>query len=113
MATLHLEPITLPIRVDESGVYRVGATRVSLDVVLRGFLEGQSPEEIRKNFDSLNPADLLVIFGYFMKRRTEAAEYVRECDEEWEACRREWEAAHPETVGLREQLLERARARSA
>ncbi|MFO0865108.1 MAG: DUF433 domain-containing protein [Gemmataceae bacterium] len=112
MATLHLEPVTLPIR-EENGVHRIGRTRVSLDVVLRAFVEGQTPDQVLRNFDTLDMADLYLIFGYFMKHRSEAVDYLRECDEEWKEQRREWEASHPELIGLREQLMERARARSA
>jgi uncharacterized protein (DUF433 family) len=112
MATLHLEPVTLPIR-EESGVHRIGNTRVSLEVVLRSLLEGQSPDQVFRNFDTLDLADLYLIFGYFTKHRSEATEYLHKCDEEWNNRRREWEAAHPLCLNLRDQMMERARARSA
>ena len=48
------EPLTL--RTDAAGVVRVGDTRVSLDTVIRGYLEGSIPEEIVEQFPSLQVA---------------------------------------------------------
>ena len=38
----------------KEGAYRVGGTRVSLDSVVYGFLDGESPETIRNNYPTLS-----------------------------------------------------------
>jgi uncharacterized protein (DUF433 family) len=41
------------VRLDESGVYRVGGTRVMFDSVLAAFQQGHSPETIRQQYPAL------------------------------------------------------------
>ena len=47
--TLTIEPVPVPLRTDESGSVRVGESRVSLDVVIREFMNGADPESIVQN----------------------------------------------------------------
>jgi len=39
---------------DETGVYRIGNTRVMLDSVLAGFQQGHSAETIRQQYPALS-----------------------------------------------------------
>ena len=41
---LHADP--LPLRVDEGGVVRVGNTRISLDLVVKQYENGMTPEDM-------------------------------------------------------------------
>jgi uncharacterized protein (DUF433 family) len=54
--TLHADP--LPLRVDESGTIRIGSSRVTLDVLLADYRRGTSPEEIVRQLDTLDLADV-------------------------------------------------------
>jgi uncharacterized protein (DUF433 family) len=96
---------TVPLVLDEYGVYRVGGTRVTLDTIIRDFEEGSTPEQIVQDYKNVQLSDVYQIIGYYLKHRTDIAEYL---------CRREREqeellAAHPEwsPAGLRERLLAR------
>ena len=106
MATVTAE---IPLAKDSHGVYRVGDTRVTLDLVVRAFNRGATAEEIVQKFPSLELADVYQVIGYYLKYRTELGEYLqkRELDEDALL------ADHPEwsPAGLRERLMGRRKTR--
>lgn len=75
----------VPIRVDESGVLRVGPTRVTLDTVIWYFNHGESPEEMVRQFDSLRVEDVYSVIGYYLRHRDELDAYIEERRREGEA----------------------------
>ena len=101
------EPLTL--RTDASGVVRVGNTRVSLDTVIRGYLEGAIPEEIVEQFPSLQVADVYAAIGYYLKHKDQIDEYLLWRRQQREKVKQENEArANPS--GLRERLMARMKS---
>jgi uncharacterized protein (DUF433 family) len=100
---------TIPLEKDADGVYRVGGTRVTLDLVARTFNRGATPEEIVQRFPSLELADVYQVIGYYLKYRAELAPYLERRERE----EKELLAGHPEwsPVGLRERLMARRNAR--
>ena len=48
----------IPVARDAHGVYRVGGTRVTLDLVVRAFNRGATAEEIVQKYDSLRLPDV-------------------------------------------------------
>ena len=105
-ATLSLETIPQPLRLDEHGAVRVGKTRVTLETVIVGYQQGESPEEIVRAFDTLDLGDVYIAIGYYLHHRDQIDAYLAECEREAEAIRREIEARSPQD-GLRERLLAR------
>jgi uncharacterized protein (DUF433 family) len=108
-ATLVLTPIPQPLRVDEHGTVRVGRTRIPLDTVVFAYQQGDRPEEIAENFDTLDLADIYATISYYLRHRQEVDAYLAEREREAEALRRELESRSPPD-GLRERLLARRRA---
>ena len=74
MATVVEE---IPLAKDSHGVYRVGGTRVTLDLVVRAFNRGATAEEIVQKFPSLELSDVYRVIGYYLKHRTELGEYEK------------------------------------
>ncbi|HEY3740881.1 MAG TPA: DUF433 domain-containing protein [Bryobacteraceae bacterium] len=95
----------IPLALDSSGVYRIGGTRVTLDLVVRAFNRGATPEEIAQKFTSLKLADIYQVIGYYLKHDDELATYLQRRSDEDAAL----VAEHPEwqPQGLRERLLAR------
>ena len=95
----------IPLAKDAHGVYRVGGTRVTLDLVVRAFNRGATAEEIVQKYTSLDLADVYQVIGYSLKHSAELAEYFENRERE----EKELLAAHPEwsPPGLRERLLAR------
>ena len=100
----------IPLSQDANGVYRVGGSRVTLDLVVRAFNRGATAEEIAQDFPSLQLPDIYQVIGYYLKHGSELAGYfdrrAREDQELVEAHRDEWSPQ-----GLRERLLARRKNR--
>ena len=100
----------IPLAKDANGVYRVGGSRVTLDLVVRAFNRGATPEEIVQDFPALQLSNVYQVIGYYLRHGSELAEYFdrRARDEEnmLEAHRDEWSPR-----GLRERLLARRSSR--
>ena len=47
---MQIETLDVPLVADAYGTLRVGATRVTLDVVVAAFEQGATPEEIVQDF---------------------------------------------------------------
>jgi len=94
---------------DAQGVYRVGATRVSLDLVVRAFNRGANFEEIVQKYDALQLPDVYQVIGYYLKHADELAEYFEDRARGEGALL----ASHPEwaPIGLRDRLLARRNPR--
>jgi uncharacterized protein (DUF433 family) len=95
----------IPLTRDTHGVYRVGGTRVTLDLVVRAFNRGATAEEIVQKFTSLDLSDVYQVIGYYLKHSAEFAGYFEQRERE----ERELVASHPEwsPKGLRDRLLAR------
>jgi uncharacterized protein (DUF433 family) len=96
----------IPLAKDAHGVYRVGGTRVTLDIVVRAFNRGATAEEIVQEFPSLQLPDVYQVIGYYLKHSVDLAAYFekreREEKEMLDAHQDEWSPQ-----GLRERLLAR------
>jgi uncharacterized protein (DUF433 family) len=100
----------IPIRTDENGRLRVGATRVLLDMVIYSFRLGNTPETITEQYPSLSLDDVYLSIGYYLRHRDEVDAYLLQQETEAEAFRREYEAQHPPKI-TREILLARLEAK--
>lgn len=92
----------------EDGVFRIASSRVTLDSIVWAFNNGDSPEEIARNFDALSLSEVYRAIGYYLEHRSEIDAYIARGDQEHEQMRREVEARH-DSAGIRERLLSRAR----
>ncbi len=81
------------ISVDEHGVRRVAETRISLDSVVIAFQQGQSAEEIQRNFPALSLEQVYGAITYYLGHRREVEDYLSEQEVVWEQARRENERA--------------------
>src|SRR5262245_55860860 len=93
----------------EGGGYYIIGSRVSLDSIVYGFMEGQSPETIRDNFRTLTLEQVYGGILYYLTNKAHIDEYIRQGKEEFERARA---AQPPLPDGLR-QRLETARAERA
>ena len=77
-----IEPVTVPLREDPPGVFRVGETRVLLEVVVHAFRCGATPETIVQSYDTLSLPDVYAVLAYCLTHREQIDEYMRRCDHE-------------------------------
>ena len=66
----------IPLEMDTNGIVRVGKTRVTLDTIVMGFMEGATAEEIAQQYPSVHLADIYYVLGYYLRRRPEVEAYL-------------------------------------
>jgi hypothetical protein len=95
MTTVDFEPLTVavPLWEDPPGVFRVGSSRVLLELVLRAFKRGESPEAIVRSYRTLRLADVYAVISRYLTNPASFDEYLRSCDEEAEVVRHKLEEA--------------------
>ena len=79
----------------EEGAYRVTGTRVSLDSVVYGFWNGESPETIAQSFPALTLEQVYGAIAFYLSNQDEIDAYIREGEAEYEAKRRAARDADP------------------
>ena len=113
MTKLDFEPLTVavPLREEPPGVLRVGKSRVLLELVLRAFKAGATPEAIVQSYDTLSLADVYAVVSRYLAAPALFEEYLRQCDEAAAETRRKVEEIQGPQGDLRAILLARAKAK--
>ena len=113
MTTLDFEPLTVvvPLREEPSGVLRVGNSRVLLELVLRAFKAGATPEAIVQSYDTLSLADVYAVLSRYLADSGPFEEYLRLREEVATETRRKIEGFQGSQGNLRAILLARAKAK--
>jgi hypothetical protein len=109
MTTLDFAPLTIavPLREEPPGVFRVGKSRVLLELVLRAFKAGATPEAIVQSYDTLKLADVYAVVTRYLDNPAPFEDYLRQCDEAAAETRRKIEAFQGPQGNLRAILLTR------
>ena len=79
----------------EGGAYRVAGTRVSLDSIIYGFRNGESPETIAQSFPGLTLKQVYGAIAFYLGSQEELDAYVRDGEAEYEAKRKAARDADP------------------
>jgi uncharacterized protein (DUF433 family) len=113
MTTLDFEPLTVavPLREEPAGVVRVGNSRVLLELVLRAFKAGATPEAIVQSYDTLKLAEVYAVVSRYLAAPEPFEEYLRIRDEAAAETRRKIEEVQGSQENLRAVLLARAKAK--
>ena len=113
MTMLDFQPLTVavPLREEPPGVFRVGNSRVLLELVLRAFKAGATPEAIVQSYDTLQLADVYAVVTRYLAASAPFEDYLRQCDEAAAATRRKIEESQGPQGNLRAVLLARGKAK--
>jgi uncharacterized protein (DUF433 family) len=104
--SLAFDPVAVPLHTDPHGTVRVGGTRVTLQTLLASFLDGDTPEQIVQDFDTLKLADVYAVIAYYLKNRAAVDAYLEDERKQGADVRRKMETVFDQ-AGLRERLLAR------
>ena len=112
MTTIDFEPlsVTVPLWEDPPGVFRVGDSRVLLELVISAFKRGDAPEGIVRSYRTLHLADVYAVISRYLANPAPFEAYLGQCDEQAEAIRREIETSQRPGPS-RDELVARARAK--
>jgi uncharacterized protein (DUF433 family) len=115
MTTVDFEPLTIavPLREDPAGVLRVGESRVLLELVLRAFKAGATPEAIVQSYDTLHLTDVYAVITRYLADSEPFEEYLRTREAAAAQTRRKTEELQGSQGNLRAVLLARAKAKEA
>jgi uncharacterized protein (DUF433 family) len=105
--SLATATVTTPLRTDETGVVRIGSSRVMLERVVHAFDAGASAEEIVASYPTLELGDVYATIAFILQHRLEVDAYMAQSAAEAERVHLKWEQRYP-TADLRRRILERA-----
>lgn len=113
MTTRDFKPLTVavPLREEPAGVFRVGQSRVLLELVLRAFKAGATPESIVQSYDTLNLADVYAVVSRYLADPAPFETYLHHCEEGAAQTRLKLEEFQGGQGELRAILLARAKAK--
>jgi len=104
--SLHILSQPVPLIADETGVIRVGGTRVTLETIVGAFRRGESAEEIALQYPVVPLADVYDVIGYYLHHQDEVDEYLHIVEVEADRLRARIEQRFSPN-GIRERLLAR------
>lgn len=99
-----------PLRQDASGALRVGHSRVLLELVIRAFQDGATPEGIAQRYPSATLADIYAVIAYYLRHRMDVEAYLADREQRAQAVRQRIESSQGDLAGFRSRLLARQRS---
>jgi len=100
---------TPPIREDVAGALRVGDTRVLLELVIRAFQDGATPETIVQRYATLSLPDVYAVIAYYLRHRGEVDEYLARREQKAQEVQRRIESQQGDLSEIRARLLAQRR----
>ena len=82
----------VPLTQDANGTIKVIGSRVTIDVLVAKYLQGDAVDDIHEGFPTVSPEKIQKIIDWYLTHRNEVDEYIRKRDEEAEILRREIES---------------------
>jgi uncharacterized protein (DUF433 family) len=96
-----------PLRRDEAGALRVGSSRVLLDLVIRAFQDGATPETIAQRYPTATLPDIYAVIAYYLRHRGDVEAYLAERERRAKKVRQRIESHQGDLADLRSRLLAR------
>jgi uncharacterized protein (DUF433 family) len=95
MSVPAFEPVAIPLRPDDFGGLRVADTRVLLELIVRAYDAGATPEEIVQAYDVLKLRDVYAIIAWCLSNEAAVNEYMAERERQSASIREELESIRP------------------
>ena len=103
--TLEIPADKAPLRQDDSGAVRIGNTRVLLELVIRAFEDGATPEAIVQRYPTTTLTDIYAVIAYYLRHRALVERYLAERERQAEELRQNIEARQGDLSEVRRRLL--------
>jgi len=107
--SLVLEREAPPLREDETGAIRVGNSRVLLEIVVRAFQDGVSPESIVQRYSTLSLSDVYNTIGYYLRHRGAVETYLNQREQLAESVQQRLSNVQPDLSLIRSRLFSQQR----
>jgi uncharacterized protein (DUF433 family) len=106
--SLVLECENPPLKEDETGAIRVGDSRVLLELVIRAFQDGASPESIVQRYSTLSLSDVYVTIGYYLRHQETIETYLTRREHLAESIQKKLSDVQPDLSHIRSRLLKKS-----
>jgi uncharacterized protein (DUF433 family) len=100
-----------PLSEDAAGALRVGNSRVLLELVIRAFQDGATPETIVQRYSTLALPDVYAVIAYYLRHRSDVEEYLARRERKAEEVRQRIETHQGDLSEIRARLLAQRQAR--
>lgn len=100
-----------PLYQDSSGALRIGSSRVLLELVIRAFEDGATPETIAQQYPTTTLTDIYSVIAYYLRHREEVEVYLSARENQAEEVRQRIENQQGDLSAMRERLLARQQAK--
>jgi uncharacterized protein (DUF433 family) len=94
-----------PLRRDASGAFRVGGSRVLLELVIRAFQDGATPETIAQRYPSVALGDIYAVVAYYLRHREDIESYLTDREQQAREVRQRIESRQGDLADFRARLL--------
>jgi uncharacterized protein (DUF433 family) len=94
-----------PLREDAAGAVRVGDSRVLLELVIRAFQDGATPETIVQRYATLALPDVYAVIAYYLRHRSEVEGYLARREQKAEEVRKKIQDRQGDLSEIRARLL--------
>jgi uncharacterized protein (DUF433 family) len=102
-----IQPEAPPLRQDASGALRIGSSRVLIELVIRAFQDGATPEAIAQRYPTAPLADIYAVIAYYLRHRQELEAYLAEREQRAQEVRQRIERHQGDLADLRRRILAR------
>lgn len=94
------DPVTVivPLHTDENGSILITGTRITLDIILMRYLQGNTPEEIHAGFEAIPLNVVYALISYYLSHRIELDAYLQRRQEEFLQLRQTLEDKYPPKI---------------
>jgi uncharacterized protein (DUF433 family) len=96
-----------PLLEDSSGALRVGQSRVLLELVIRAFQDGATPEAIVQRYPTTTLTDIYAVVAYYLRHQEDVDAYLAERENRSGEVRQRVESRQGDLGELRRRLLAR------
>lgn len=110
--TISLQADPVPLQQDVDGALRVGSSRVLLEMVIRAFERGATPEAIVESYSALQLNDVYAVIAYYLNHRDEVQNYLQAREQSAADIRATVEAGQPDSDNFRRRIQSRRSAQS-
>lgn len=100
-----------PLREDAAGAVRVGDSRVLLELVIRAFQDGATPETIVQRYSTLALPDVYAVIAYYLRHRSEIEGYLAQREQKADEVRQRIQNQQGDLSEIRARLLAQRQAR--
>ena len=96
-----------PLRRDSAGALRIGESRVLLELVIRAFEDGATPEAIAQQYPTTTLADIYGVIAYYLRHREVVDAYLAKREQQAAEVRQRIESQQDDLAEVRQRLVAR------